>query len=127
MSNNTHPLPQDAPQTATSDPAVLIAQHQSTLEGSASNLKALALSLNDQKLSAGLLRAADEMRRRSMILSTYVQDLQNEATRQALESGLELPPDVAPPPLFGSEAPPSASLSGQPTQAFKVGGFLQEQ
>lgn len=139
MSNSTHPLPIEATPYATPPPidhATLIAQAQASLDGTARQIKAVALDLQDQKLSAGLLRAYDDLRRRSLILGTYVADLQNDQQRQMLESGLELPPDVAPPPLFGSAsadgAPvaPSASqvgaIAGQSTTAYRPGGFLQE-
>lgn len=88
----TQPLPSPV---APVDHAQLIAMVQGQLESAARQIKAVALDLVDQHHSAGLLRLVDAIRRQAILAALSVADLQNEATRQAYESGAPLPPDTS--------------------------------
>ena len=94
------------------DHAKLVAIVQGQLEDAARQVKAVALDLVDQHASAGLLRLVDAIRRQAILASLYVADLQNEATRQAYESGAPLPPDMSlTGPLFPSNSPGASQVS----------------
>jgi len=104
----TQPLPTTPPPA---DHAHLVSIVQGQLEDAARQVKAVALDLVDQHASAGLLRLVDAIRRQAILASLYVADLQNEATRQAYESGAPLPPDMS---LSGPMFPTSAFNTSQP-------------